>query len=73
MLGDQRAGKEGIVLGFLSPQRVEPNLLRSFGDRGDVFQTSWRKYCIEFHFTTTDTKDHEAERKAFVSLRALCG
>ena len=49
MFGDQRAGQEGIMLSFLSPQRVESNLLRGFRNRRDILQMNRGKCGIEFH------------------------
>ena len=49
MFGDQRAGKKRIVLGFLSPQRVEADFFRGFCDRGDVFQLNGRQCGVKFH------------------------
>ncbi len=41
MFRDQCAGKEGIVLGLLSPQRGEACLLRGFRNGRNIFQCNW--------------------------------
>ena len=65
MLGDQRAGQEGIVLGFLRPERVETDLLGRYRDGRDAFQSNGGKCAIEFHSSPPRvTKGHEDVRPA---------